>query len=79
MHPDSVSALLLDDTTAPTRDIRVRKLTELRKVVVLLGFVKGRLVIQYFMAVNTAPRWLKLATDAWLFTLWAAVLAIYLY
>jgi hypothetical protein len=37
------------------------------------------LVIQYFMAVKTAPRWLKLCTDAWLFTLWAAVLAIYLY
>jgi apolipoprotein N-acyltransferase len=47
--------------------------------VVLLGFVKGRLVIQYFMAVKTAPRWLKLSTDAWLFALWAAVLAIYLY
>jgi hypothetical protein len=47
--------------------------------VVLLGFVKGRLVIRYFMAVNTAPRWLKVCTDAWLFTLWLAVLAIYLY
>jgi hypothetical protein len=47
--------------------------------VVLLGFVKGRLVIQYFIAVKTAPRWLRLSTDAWLFPLWAAVLATYLY
>jgi len=47
--------------------------------VVLLGFIKGRLVIQYFMAVKTAPRWLKLSTDAWLITLWAAVFVIYLY
>jgi apolipoprotein N-acyltransferase len=47
--------------------------------VVLLGFIKGRLVIRYFMAVNTAPRWLKLSTDAWLFALWAAVLAIYVH
>ena len=43
------------------------------------GSSRAVLVIQYFMAINTAPRWLKLATDAWLFTLWAAVLAIYLY
>lgn len=47
--------------------------------VVLLGFVKGRLVIQYFMAIKTAPRWLKLSTGAWLFTLWAAVFVIYLH
>ena len=46
--------------------------------VVLLGFIKGRMIIQYFMEVRTAPRWLKLFTDAWLTVLWAAVLAIYL-
>jgi Prokaryotic Cytochrome C oxidase subunit IV len=46
--------------------------------VILLGFVKGRMIIRYFMEVRTAPRWLKLATDAWLTVLWAAVLAIYL-
>jgi cytochrome c oxidase subunit IV len=48
-------------------------------VVVLLGFIKGRMIIQYFMEVRTAPRWLKLFTDAWLAILWAGVLAIYLY
>ena len=47
--------------------------------VVLLGFVKGRMIIQYFMEVRTAPRWLKVTTDAWLIVLWAAILAIYLY
>lgn len=47
--------------------------------VVLLGFVKGRMIIRYFMEVRTAPRWLKITTDAWLVTLWAAILAIYLY
>ncbi|WP_062897314.1 cytochrome C oxidase subunit IV family protein [Mycobacterium avium] len=47
--------------------------------VVLLGFIKGRMIIQYFMEVRTAPRWLKLFTDAWLTVLWAAVLAIYLF
>ncbi len=47
--------------------------------VVLLGFIKGRLIIRYFMEVRTAPRWLKVATDAWLVVLWLAILAIYLY
>lgn len=47
--------------------------------VVVLGFIKGRLIIQYFMEVRTAPRWLKVATDAWLVMLWAAILGIYLF
>ena len=47
--------------------------------VVVLGFIKGRMIIRYFMEVRTAPRWLKVATDAWLIVLWAAILAIYLY
>jgi hypothetical protein len=47
--------------------------------VVCLGFIKGRLIISYFMEVHTAPRWLKLATDAWLVALWLAILVIYLF
>jgi hypothetical protein len=47
--------------------------------VILLGFIKGRMIIQYFMEVRTAPRWLKLFTDGWLTILWAGVLAIYLH
>ena len=45
---------------------------------IALAFVKGRMVIRYFMEVRTAPRWLKLATDGWLVVLWAGILAIYL-
>ncbi|MDT5093316.1 MAG: hypothetical protein QOH60_2679 [Mycobacterium sp.] len=47
--------------------------------VIILGFIKGRLIIRYFMEVRTAPRWLKVTTDAWLLVLWAGVLGIYLY
>jgi len=46
--------------------------------VLFLGLIKGRMIIQYFMEVRTAPRWLKLFTDAWLTVLWAGILAIYL-
>lgn len=61
------------DNTAPTRS------TTISIAVIALGFIKCRLIIQYFMEVRTAPRWLRSATDAWLFVLWAAVLGIYLY
>ncbi|MCV7042115.1 cytochrome C oxidase subunit IV family protein [Mycolicibacterium moriokaense] len=47
--------------------------------VIVVGFVKCRLIIRYFMEVATAPRWLKLATDGWLVALWTAVLVIYVY
>ncbi len=47
--------------------------------VVVLAFIKGRMIIRYFMEVRTAPQWLKLATDVWLVVLWAGVLAIYLF
>lgn len=47
--------------------------------VVVLGFIKGRLIIRYFMEVRTAPRWLKVATDAWLAVLWLGILTIYLF
>ena len=46
--------------------------------VALLGIVKGRIIIRYFMEVRTAPRWLKITTDAWLVVLWATILTIYL-
>ncbi|TPG33248.1 cytochrome C oxidase subunit IV family protein [Mycolicibacterium hodleri] len=46
--------------------------------VISLGFIKGRLIIQTFMEVRTAPQWLRLSTDAWLVVLWASILAIYL-
>ena len=47
--------------------------------VVVLGLIKSRLIIRYFMEVRSAPRWLRLATDCWLVALWAGTLIIYLY
>ena len=49
--------------------------------VLVLAFtlIKSRLVIRYFMEVRTAPRWLKVSTDAWLGALFAVVLIIYLW
>jgi hypothetical protein len=47
--------------------------------VIVLGLIKCRLIIRYFMEVNTAPRWLRAVTDGWLIALWGGVLAIYLY
>jgi hypothetical protein len=46
--------------------------------VIVLGFIKGRLIIRYFMEVRSAPKWMKAATDTWLFVLWTAILVIYL-
>ena len=47
--------------------------------VLVLALVKARLVIQEFMEVRTAPRWLRVFTDVWLVVLWGALLGIYLY
>jgi Prokaryotic Cytochrome C oxidase subunit IV len=47
--------------------------------VVLLGFIKGRMIIRYVMEMRTAPRWLKLFTAARLTAVWAGILAIYSY
>ncbi len=58
-------------TTAPSVPITV--------AVLAMALVKARLIIQYFMEVRTAPRWLKAFTDVWLVVLWAAILGIYLY
>lgn len=48
-------------------------------VAILLGMVKCRMIIRYFMEVRAAPRWLRRGTDAWLVALWVAVLAVYLW
>lgn len=56
----------------------VQPSTAITVVVVLLAAVKSRVIIQYFMEVRTAPRWLIRATDAWLAVLVAAVLGLYL-
>jgi hypothetical protein len=61
-----------------TRGVTAVASVPISVAVIVLGFIKGRMIIQYFMEVRTAPRWLKLFTDGWLITLWAGVLAIYL-
>lgn len=51
---------------------------ELVTAIVVLGLIKSRLIIRYFMDVGHAPRWLHIATDAWLAMVWLTLLAIYL-
>jgi len=51
---------------------------ELVAAIVVLGLVKSRLIIRYFMEVRHAPRWLQVATDGWLAVLWLTLLVIYL-
>jgi hypothetical protein len=46
--------------------------------VIVLGLIKSRMILRYFMEVRTAPAWLKVTTDAWLAILWLAILVIYL-
>jgi Prokaryotic Cytochrome C oxidase subunit IV len=62
-----------------TRGAAVAASVPISVAVILLGFIKGRMIIQYFKEVRTAPRWLKLFTDGWLSIMWAGVLAIYLH
>jgi hypothetical protein len=52
--------------------------TPITIAVIVLGLVKSRIIIRYFMEVRSAPTWLKAATDAWLAVLWLAILAVYL-
>ncbi|WP_024805986.1 cytochrome C oxidase subunit IV family protein [Nocardia sp. BMG51109] len=47
--------------------------------IVVLGMIKCRLIIRYFMEIRFAPRWLRIATDAWLGVVWVALLGIHLY
>ncbi|HVR00343.1 MAG TPA: cytochrome C oxidase subunit IV family protein [Mycobacterium sp.] len=60
-----------DGTTVPSVPITI--------AVLGMALIKARLIIQYFMEVHTAPRWLRVFTDTWLVVLWAAILGIYLY
>ena len=43
-----------------------------------LGAVKVRLIVQQFMEVRTAPRWLTTFTDVWLGVLTLTILELYL-
>ncbi|MGV0871573.1 cytochrome C oxidase subunit IV family protein [Mycolicibacterium sp. XJ879] len=52
--------------------------TPITALVLILAWLKSRLIIRNFMEVRTAPRWLRLSTDAWLGVLFTAVFVIYL-
>ena len=47
--------------------------------VLAIALVKARFIIQEFMEVRAAPRWLRCFTDGWLSLLWATLIATYLY
>jgi hypothetical protein len=47
--------------------------------VLAIALVKARFIIQEFMEVRAAPRWLHWFTDGWLSLLWATLIATYLY
>lgn len=41
--------------------------------------VKSRLIVQHFMEVRSAPRWLHATTDGWLALLVGSILALYVW
>jgi hypothetical protein len=45
--------------------------------VLLIAFIKTRLVIRNFMEVRSAPLWLQLACDGWLVLLFAMLVLLY--
>jgi hypothetical protein len=47
--------------------------------VLLIAFIKTRLVIRNFMEVRDAPLWLQLSCDAWLVALFAMLTLFYRY
>lgn len=47
-------------------------------LVLVLVFIKSRVILRQFMGVRGAARWLRVGTDVWLVTLLAAVFGIYL-
>ena len=46
-------------------------------VLIAVAFIKVRFVLRYFMEVRTAALPLRLLADAWVFSVCAAVLALY--
>lgn len=48
-------------------------------IVLVIAFVKVRVVGTEFMELRVAPRWLRLAFDAWAVAVCAALVGLYLY
>jgi hypothetical protein len=70
---------LLSLWLAPARVGHIAASLPITVAVLTTALIKARLIIQYFMEVRTAPRWLRIATDGWLVVLFGGVLAIYLW
>jgi len=51
--------------------------TTVTTVVLLVAAVKAYLVIQHFMEVRRAPRWLKVTTSGWVLGLFTLLLGFY--
>ena len=47
-------------------------------LVVALGAAKCWLIVQNFMEVRHAPRWLQVATTGWIAVLWVTLLVLFL-
>lgn len=48
-------------------------------VVLVIAFVKVRLIISHFMDVRTGPTWLRLFADVWLLVVGGTITALYLF
>lgn len=46
-------------------------------LVVLFGLAKCWLIVQHYMEVRHAPRWLQIVTTAWMVILWSTLLALF--
>jgi caa(3)-type oxidase subunit IV len=70
---------LLSLWLGPARVGHVAASLPITVAVLTMALIKARLIIQYFMEVRTAPRWLRIATDGWLIVLFGGVVAIYVW
>ena len=52
--------------------------TAIVALIVAFGLVKCWLIIQHFMDVRHAPRWLQVVTTAWMVVLWVTLLILFL-
>lgn len=47
-------------------------------LIALFGLAKCWLIVQYFMEVRHAPRWLQIVTTAWMVVLWLTLAVLFL-
>lgn len=52
--------------------------TGVTALVLVLTYIKARVILRYFMEVRSSPRWLRIGTEVWLIVLLGAIFGIYL-